>query len=86
MDSMTVTEATIYVLKYNEHLTKSKLAEMLDITPQAINNYLVNNKSKPVWTVVDKFKEHFDIEVKPIGKKNRKMTNDEIKAIIKKGN
>lgn len=67
-------EAVEYVLeKYNSNLNKNRLAKMLGISNQAINNY-IKYDFKMSLIVADKMLELFEIKVSDVKYFNRALT------------
>ena len=67
-------EAVEFALeKYKNRLNKNRLAKMLGITNQAINNYLKYDY-KMSLTVADKMLELFDVKVTDVKYFNRPLT------------
>ncbi len=77
MEKLETKEAILKILKTYPKLNKSRLARMLGITPQAINNYLKYNKSMSLRTA-DKIKELFQIEVTDVTYINRPLKPEEL--------
>ena len=74
MIELTTLEAVEFALdKYEGKLNKNRLAKMLGITNQAINNYLKYDY-KMSLTVADKMLQHFDVKVSDVTYFNRPLT------------
>ena len=71
-------EAVEYVLEEYPKLNKSRLAKMLGVSPQAINNY-INYNSKLSRTTADKMAELFKIDITDCTYMNRIPTVDEMR-------
>ncbi len=74
MIELSTLEAVEFALdKYDGKLNKNRLAKMLGITNQAINNYLKYDY-KMSLTVADKMLELFDVKVNDVTYYNRPLT------------
>ena len=71
-------EAVKHVLDKYPKLNKNRLAKMLGISGQAVNNYL-NYDNKMGRVVADKMLKLFDIEITDCTYMNRVMTMDDLK-------
>lgn len=79
MQKLESKEAIEVLLEEYKNLNKSRLARMLNISPQALNNYLKYGNSMSL-VVADKVKVLFDIEITDVKYVNRALTVEELKS------